>query len=135
MPNYWLGIMAVVLAITLVVWIGLVFQADKHQSGQSQKRVPNRGVIGGSFAARKGGRQVMPDPEEPIAGDDRAEPEVAPSIPGQAAGAADAADPAGPAAPPEPGRPAATGQATQPAVPGQRTEPVPEQTPSPGDRR
>jgi hypothetical protein len=122
MPNYWLGIMAVVLAITLAVWIGLVFMADKHQSGQPKEPVPTREVTGGTFAARKGGRQVMPDPEEPIVHDDWVEPEAAPRLPEQGAGAA------------EPARPAATGRAAQPAVPGQRTDPVPEQTPARGDR-
>ena len=126
MPNYWLGIMAVVLAITLAVWIGLVFRADKHQSGPPPEPAPNREVIGGSFAARKGGRQVMPDPEEAIVHDDWAETEVAPSVPEQAAGMADTQEPA---------RPATTRRAAQPAVPGQRAEPVPEQTPAPGDRR
>jgi hypothetical protein len=129
MPNYWLGIMAVVLAITLAVWIGLVFRADKHQSGPSQDAAPSREVIGGVFAARQGGRQVMPDPEEPIIHDDWAEPAVSPSVPRQAAGAA------GTAHTPEPARPAPTGLAARSAVPGQRAEPVPEQTPAPGDRR
>jgi hypothetical protein len=123
MPNYWLGIMAVVLAITLAVWIGLVFRADKQQSGRPREPVQNKEVIGGAFAARKGGRQVMPDPEEPIVHDDWVEPEVAASVPDQAARE------------PEPARPDATRQAVQPTVPGQRAEPVPEQTPAPGDRR
>jgi hypothetical protein len=83
MPNYWLGIMAVVLAITLAAWIGLVFRADKHQSGEPQEPAPKREVIGGIFAARRGGRQVMPDQEEPIVHDDRGVPEAAPVVPEQ----------------------------------------------------
>jgi hypothetical protein len=108
MPNYWLGIMAVVLAITLAAWIGLVFRADKYQPGHSRDSATNRDVTAGSLAARTG------------------------SVPEQAAGAAGAPDTAGAA---EPGRQPATGQAARPAVPGQRTEPVPEQTATPGDRR
>ena len=107
MPNYWLGIMAVVLAVTLALWIGLVFRADRQQSGRPQESLPKREVIGGSFAARQGGRQVMPDPEEPIIHDDRIVPELTVSIPEQA-------------------RREAARQLARAQVPGQRTEPAPE---------
>ncbi len=123
MPNYWLGIMAVVLVITLAVWIGLVFRADKHQAGQPREAAPKRDVMGGMFAARRGGRQVMPDPEEPIVHDGWSDQHVAPTVPGQAAGA------------PGQARPETTRPAAQPPVPGPRTEPVTEQTPARGDRR
>jgi len=128
MPNYWLGIMAVVLAITLAVWIGLVFRADKVQSGPPREAAPNREVIGGMFAARQGGRQVMPDPDEPIVHHDSSGQEVVPTVPAQAAGARGQTGP-------EATQPEATGAAAEPPVPGPRTEPVPEQTPARGDRR
>jgi hypothetical protein len=63
--NYWLGIMAVVLAIALVIWIGLVFWADRHPAGRTQDSRPRREVIGGSFTASEGGRQAMPHPNIP----------------------------------------------------------------------
>ncbi len=121
MPNYWLGIMAVVLAITLAVWIGLVFRADKNQSGQPREAAQKREVIGGMFAARQGGRQVMPDPDEPIVHDDGPDQEAAPTVPEQ------------PGARGQTG-PEATRPGTQPPVPGPRTESVPEQAPARGDR-
>jgi len=62
LPNYWLGIMAVAFAAALAVWIGLVFRADKPRPRPPQESTPHREVIGGSFTAREGGRQVMPDP-------------------------------------------------------------------------
>jgi len=86
MPNYWLGIMAVALAVALAAWIGLVFMADKQQSRPPQETVLKREVIGGMFAAHKGGRQVMPDPEESIVHDDWVDPQVVPAVPGAATG-------------------------------------------------
>jgi hypothetical protein len=112
MPNYWLGIMAVALAVTLALWIALVFRADRQQSGQPQESLPKREVIGGTFAARKGGRQVMPDPEESIVHNDRIIPELTVSIPEQA-------------------RREAARQLARAQVPGPRTEPAPERANAP----
>lgn len=64
--GYWLAIMAVALAATLAVWITLVFRADKSNGGRQQENSPHREVVGGTFEATHGGRQVMPDPTEPI---------------------------------------------------------------------
>ncbi len=62
--NYWLGIMALAFAIALVIWISLVFYADRHPVGKVREP-PRRGeVTGGSFTAAEGGRQVTPDPRE-----------------------------------------------------------------------
>jgi len=66
MPNYWLGIMALTLAATLGVWIWLVLWSGGKSLGRRQDNSPPREVIGGTFEARRGGRQVMPDPMEPI---------------------------------------------------------------------
>jgi cell division septation protein DedD len=60
--NYWLGIMALSFAVALATWIGLVFFAGRHPGGQAQESWPRRDVMGGSFTASEGGRQVMPDP-------------------------------------------------------------------------
>jgi hypothetical protein len=60
--NYWLGIMALSFALALAIWIGLVFFAGRHPGGQAQESWPRRDVMGGSFTASEGGRQVMPDP-------------------------------------------------------------------------
>jgi hypothetical protein len=72
--NYWLGIMALAFALALAAWIGLVFYANRHPGGKAQESWPHRDVIGGSFAAREGGRQVMPDPLEPPAPEPEPEP-------------------------------------------------------------
>jgi len=66
MPNYWLGIMAVAFAAVLALWIGLVFRAERLRPGRPHESSPHRDVIGGAFAAREGGRQVMPDPGAPV---------------------------------------------------------------------
>jgi len=66
MPNYWLGIMAVAFAAALALWIGLVFRAERLRPGRPHESSPHRDVIGGAFAAREGGRQVMPDPGAPV---------------------------------------------------------------------
>jgi len=79
--NYWLGIMAVAFAAALALWIALVFRADRHRPGPPQESEPHRDVIGGAFAAREGGRQVMPDPRAPIV------PETRRDVPRQAAAA------------------------------------------------
>src|ERR1700722_15443744 len=63
--NYWLGIMAVSFVIALVAWIGLVFWADRHPVGRTPDSRPRREVMGGSFTASEGGRQVMPHPDVP----------------------------------------------------------------------
>jgi len=63
--NYWLGIMALSFALALTLWIGLVFYAGRHPGGKAQESWPHREVMGGSFSANEGGRQVMPDPVRP----------------------------------------------------------------------
>ena len=63
--NYWLGIMALSFALAVTLWILLVFNASRHPGGKRQESWPHRDVIGGSFSAREGGRQVMPDPVRP----------------------------------------------------------------------
>ncbi len=70
MPNYWLPIMAVAFAGALAVWIALVFRAGRQTPDRPEVPLPPREIIGGSFEARRGGRQVMPDPFEPIVHDD-----------------------------------------------------------------
>lgn len=65
MHSYWIGIMAIAFVITLVAWILLVFNADRHPRGRPHESLPHRDVIGGEFSAREGGRQLMPHPNEP----------------------------------------------------------------------
>jgi hypothetical protein len=103
MANYWLGIMAVALAATLALWIWLVFRADQQRPHPPQESGPRREVIGGSFTAREGGRQVMPDPAAPLV------PESGPAVPRQAPS------------------PESAGPAAAAKVPEQRAAPVPEQ--------
>ncbi len=74
MQSYWLAIMAVCLAAAMGLWIALVFLADKRGSGRPQENSPHREVVGGTFEARRGGRQVMPDPTELIVPEQRAQP-------------------------------------------------------------
>jgi hypothetical protein len=62
--NYWLGIMAVAFVLALVLWISLVFYAERHPGGQAQEHRPRGEVTGGSFIAAEGGRQVTPDPRK-----------------------------------------------------------------------
>src|SRR5260221_3071583 len=108
MPNYWLPIMAVAFAGAIAVWIALVFMADRKQSRPTEVPPPPREIAGGMFAARRGGRQVMPDPTEPIVHDDD---QTSQELTG-------AAPPVGPAAP-----------VTRTAVPEQRSAPAREQAP------
>jgi hypothetical protein len=115
MPNYWLGIMAVAFAVALTVWISLVFWAGRKTPDRPEDPLPSREIIGGAFEARQRGRQLMPDPLEPIVHDD----ETSEERPG----------PARPAGPP----PAAPVIGT--VVPEQRKAPVPEQEPAARDRR
>ena len=117
MPNYWLPIMAVAFAGALAVWIALVFRADRKIPDRPEDPLPRREILGGAFEARRGGRQVMPDPFEPIAhdGDD----ETSEELPGPAR-------PAGPAGP------AGAAPVTGTVVPEQRKAPVPEQGPREG---
>jgi hypothetical protein len=75
----WLAIMAVCLAAALAIWLTLVFLAARTSAGRPQQNSPHREVVGGTFEARHGGRQVMPDPTEPI----RHEPGTADRVPGQ----------------------------------------------------
>jgi hypothetical protein len=110
MPNYWLGIMALTLAATLGVWILLVLGSGGKSLGRRQDNSPHREVIGGTFEARRGGRQVMPDPMEPIT---------------QEPGLADGEQAHGSAA---------TGQASDVKVPEQGKGPLPEETAARGDR-
>lgn len=74
----WLAVMAICLAATLAIWLVLVFMADRS-TGEPQENSPHREVVGGTFQARHGGRQVMPDPTEPILHN----PDVAAGVPGQ----------------------------------------------------
>lgn len=67
--GYWLGIMAVALAAAIAAWIWLVFRAGRREPEAARDSSPHREVIGGGFVAREGGRQVMPDPREPIVAD------------------------------------------------------------------
>lgn len=110
MPYYWLGIMALTLAATLGAWILLVLWSGGKSLGRRQDNSPHREVIGGTFEARRGGRQVMPDPMEPITQE-----------PGLAEGQ-------------EAHGSAATGQVRDVKVPEQGKGPVPEETPARGDR-
>lgn len=66
MAAYWLVIMAAAFLMAIAVWIWLVFRADRRQPPPPQESSPQREVIGGAFRAREGGRQVMPDPDEPL---------------------------------------------------------------------
>jgi len=66
MPNYWLGIMALAFAAALALWIVLVFRAERLPPRPPQESTPHREVIGGTFDAREGGRQVMPHPGAPL---------------------------------------------------------------------
>src|SRR5260221_11596065 len=109
MPNYWLPIMAVAFAGALAVWIALVFMADRKQSRPTDVPPSPREIAGGMFEARRGGRQVMPDPMAPIAHDDD---QPSQELPGHA-------PPPAPAAP-----------VTRPAAPRQRRAPGPEQAPA-----
>jgi len=70
MPNYWLGIMAAAFALAMTVWISLVFWAGRKPPARPEDPLPPREIIGGVFEARRGGRQVVPDPREPIVHDD-----------------------------------------------------------------
>ncbi len=66
----WLAVMALALALALASWIVLVFRAQRHESRQAQESLPDREVIGGRFRAKAGGRQMMPDPREPLIPED-----------------------------------------------------------------
>jgi hypothetical protein len=67
--NYWLGIMALAFVLALVLWISLVFYAERHPGGQAQEHTPRGDVTGGSFIAAEGGRQVTPDPRKAPSGE------------------------------------------------------------------
>ena len=69
MANYWLVIMAAAFAVAIAIWIWLVFRADRREPVPPHESSPHREVIGGAFRARQGGRQVMPDPDEPLMSD------------------------------------------------------------------
>ncbi len=66
MPNYWIGIMAAAFVVALATWLALVFYADSHPNKSAHPSAPHRSVMGGSFEANQGGRQVMPDPGEDL---------------------------------------------------------------------
>ena len=61
----WLAVMAVCFILALAIWITLVFRAERHEP-ELHDSLPHRDVIGGKFDAREGGRQLMPDPHEPL---------------------------------------------------------------------
>jgi len=125
MPNYWLGVMAAAFAIALTVWISLVFWAGRRTPDRPEVPLPPREIVGGAFQARQGGRQLMPDPLEPIVHDETSE-----DLPW-------AARPAGPT----PAAPVTgtvvheqrKGPVTGTVVPEQRKAPVPEQEPAARD--
>lgn len=122
MPNYWLPIMAVAFAGALAVWIVLVFRASRKIPDRPEVPMPSREIIGGAFEARRGGRQVMPDPFDPIVHD---EDETSQELPLPSQDARDALD----------AKPAEAAPVTGTAVPEQRKAPVPEQPPAAGNRR
>lgn len=64
--DIWLVVMAICLAAALATWIFLVFRSERHTPEQLHDSFPHREVIGGKFDAHEGGRQVMPDPHEPL---------------------------------------------------------------------
>jgi len=117
MPHYWLGIMAVAFAAALALWIALVFRAGRNRPGPPQESAPHREVIGGAFAARQGGRQVMPDPGAPLV------PEAGQNGPRQG----------GPATAEQVNERKATAQATEHTPPEQGKDQVSEHTPARGD--
>jgi hypothetical protein len=61
--------MALAFVLALVLWISLVFYAERHPGGQAQEHRPRGDVTGGSFIAAEGGRQVMPDPRKAPTGE------------------------------------------------------------------
>src|SRR5262245_59787438 len=117
MPNYWLGIMAAAFAIAMTVWISLVFWAGRKSPGRPEVPLPPREIVGGAFEARQGGRQLMPDPFEPIVHDETSEGQ-----PARSAGPTPAAPVAGPGVPEQ-----RKGTVIGNVVPEQRKGPVPEQ--------
>jgi hypothetical protein len=123
MPNYWLGIMAVAFAGAVALWISLVFWAGRNTPDRREDPLPPREIIGGVFEARRGGRQLMPDPFEPIVHDDEiSEERPRPAGPGTAA-------PVTGTVVPEQRKAPITGT----VVPEQRKGPVPEQEPAARD--
>lgn len=110
MHTYWLAIMAVCLAAALAIWIALVFMADRKSSEEPQDNLPHREIVGGTFEARRGGRQVMPDPNESAVHE-----------PDQPVGR--------PSGPPEPA------QAPDATVPPQRTQPASQRPAASQERR
>ena len=118
MPAYWLGIFALVVAIALAVWITLVLQADRKAPEKPQAEPPPREIVGGIFQASRGGRQLMPDPNESIvhdvgvAGAEQRAPEPR-------SGGSDA---------PAPDNPGRTEAATEAKVPEQRKDGMPQQS-------
>lgn len=115
MHGYMLAIMAVCLAGALALWLALVFMAGRNPSRRPQQNWPHREVVGGTFEASRGGRQVMPDPTESIVRE-----------PGPSADTGSSADtgPRGEA-----------GVSAQGRVPGQREEPGVERAPADQPRR
>ena len=79
MLGIWLGVMALALALALATWIVLVMRAGRGGHQRVQENFPHRELIGGTFVARQGGRQVMPDPQTPAPGQDEDQPETSPS--------------------------------------------------------
>jgi hypothetical protein len=118
MPVYWLGIFALVVAIALALWITLVLQADRKSPDKPQAEPPPREIVGGIFQASRGGRQLMPDPNEPIV-HDVAVGEAEPPTPEQRSGGSDA---------PAPVSTARTEGATEAKVPEQRKDGMPQQS-------
>jgi hypothetical protein len=91
--NYWLGIMALAFVLALVVWISLVFHAERHPVGKVTEPARRGEVTGGSFTAAEGGRQVTPDPtKEPVVPRPRGAPQAEPEPAAAGAGAQNKTD-------------------------------------------
>jgi hypothetical protein len=124
MPAYWLGLFALGVAIALAVWITLVLQADRKSPDKPQAEPPHREIVGGIFQASRGGRQVMPDPNEPIVHDVGVGGAEQPT-PEQRSGSSDAPAPVGTAR---------IEGAAEAKVPEQRKDGMPQQSQASRDR-
>jgi hypothetical protein len=124
MHAYWLGIFALVVAIALAAWITLVLQADRKPPDKPQEEPPHREIVGGIFQASRGGRQLMPDPNEPIVHDVGVGGAEQPA-PEQRSGGSDA---------PAPVSTARNERAPEAKVPEQRKGGLPEQAQASRDR-
>ena len=139
MAAYWLGIMAVVLASALALWLILVLRADRKPPEKPQAMPPPREIVGGIFQAGRGGRQLMPDPNEPIRHDLGWAPAEQPIPERPRGGPPDARAPAnterprgGPPDARAPDSAPGIAQVAGASVPEQRNARLPEQSPASG---